>query len=48
MPLMLSKLYDALLDAGASDTKAREAASDEQRVATIEHQLEAVRGEQRL
>jgi hypothetical protein len=28
MPLMLSKLYDALLEAGASDVKAREAAEE--------------------
>jgi hypothetical protein len=28
MPLMLSKLYDALLEAGASDAKAREAAEE--------------------
>jgi hypothetical protein len=40
MPLMLSKLYDALIEAGASDVKAREAAEEaaayEQRFATIE------------
>jgi len=52
MPLMLSKLYDALLDAGASDTKAREAAEEaaayEQRFTGIERQLEEVKGEQRV
>lgn len=52
MALMLSKLYDALLEAGASDLKAREAAEEaaayEQRFATIERQLEEVKGEQRL
>jgi hypothetical protein len=52
MPLMLSKLYDALIEAGASDVKAREAAEEaaayEQRFATIERQLEEVKGEQRL
>jgi len=52
MALMLSKLYDAPLEAGASDLKAREAAEEaaayEQRFATIERQFEEVKGEQRL
>lgn len=52
MALMLFKLYDALLEAGASDLKAREAAEEaaayEQRFATIEPQLEEVKGGQRL
>jgi hypothetical protein len=44
MPLMVSKRYDALLEAGASNVKAREAAEEaaayEQRVATLDRQLE--------
>lgn len=44
MPLMLSKTYDALLDAGASDTKAREAAEEladyETRLASLDARLD--------
>ena len=43
MPLMLSKTYDALLEAGASPDKAREAAEEiasfENRLAGIETKL---------
>jgi len=48
MALMLSKLYDALLEAGASEGKAREAAEEaaayEQRFATLDTRLERVAG----
>ena len=48
MPLMLSKLYDALLEAGASDVKAREAAEEaaafENRFDLIERHLERIDG----
>jgi hypothetical protein len=49
MPLMLSKLYDALLEAGASDVKAREAAEEsaafEMRFTRIEAMLGSLGGE---
>jgi hypothetical protein len=48
MALMLSKLYDALLEAGASDVKAREAAEEvaafENRFDLIERHLEGIDG----
>ena len=51
MALMLSKLYNALREAGASDLKAREAAEEAavygQRFHPLERQLEDVKGEQR-
>ena len=47
MPLMLSELYDALLDAGASEEKARKAAeaiaSYENRFSRIESDLAVVK-----
>lgn len=47
MPLMLSKTYEALLDAGASEEKAREAAEEiagyENRLARIETELTLIR-----
>lgn len=46
MPLMLSSLYDALLEAGASEEKARKAAEEaaayETRLTRIEVQLESL------
>lgn len=49
MPLMLSKTYDALLDAGASPDKAREAAEEiasfENRLGAIEADLKVIKGE---
>jgi hypothetical protein len=49
---MVSRLYDALLEASASDVKAREAAEEaaayEQRFHPLERQLEDVTGKQRL
>jgi hypothetical protein len=48
MPLMLSKLYDALLEAGASESKARDAAEEaamyEQRFAALDARMERVDG----
>lgn len=41
MPLMLSRLYDALLEAGASDVKAREAAEESAAFETRFQHLEA-------
>jgi hypothetical protein len=47
MALMLSKTYDALLDAGASPEKAREAAEEiasfENRLAAIETDINAIK-----
>jgi hypothetical protein len=44
MPLMLSKLYDALIEAGASDVKAREAAEEAAASrAAFRHDREAAR-----
>jgi hypothetical protein len=47
MPLMLSKTYDALREAGASEDKAREAAEEiagyENRLVKIETDLVAIR-----
>lgn len=52
MPIMMSRLYDALLEAGASQDKAREAAEEaasyENRFDALERQFEEVKGEQRL
>jgi hypothetical protein len=46
MPLMSSELYDALLDAGASDEKARKAAEAvagyDQRLGAIERKLDVL------
>lgn len=46
MPLMLSSLYDALLDAGATEEKARkaaeEAAAQEQRFAALERKVDTL------
>lgn len=39
MPLMLSSLYDALVEAGASDAKARQAAEE---AASYEHRFQSV------
>ena len=48
MPVMLSKTYDALIAAGASDDKARAAAEEladyENRIASIDNRLAAVDG----
>lgn len=44
MPLMLSKLYDALLEAGASDVKAREAAEESAAFETRFNRIEATLG----
>ena len=52
MPLMLSKLYDALIEAGASELKAREAAEEsaafETRFNRIEADLTTIMSEVRL
>ena len=49
MPLMLSSLYDALLDAGAQEEKARKAAEEgaayEQRFAALDVRLATMAGE---
>lgn len=49
MPTMISEVYDALLDAGASEEKARKAAEAvaayDQRFAGIDVKLEALKGE---
>jgi len=48
MPLMLSYLYDALLEAGASEETARRAAEEaaqwDQRFAGLEHKMTALDG----
>ncbi|HUC72884.1 MAG TPA: hypothetical protein VMS01_16980 [Stellaceae bacterium] len=48
MPIMLSKTYDALISAGASEDKARDAAEEladhENRLSSIDNRLAAVEG----
>ena len=44
MPLMLSELYDALLDAGASEEKARKAAVVDTRFAVLEGRMTQIEG----